>query len=96
MKIVTQILNYFFGETCASHNQVEKTIEQLIEEGELHNNGTCSLCNGNTGMDFDYCRACGFTLIPIRKKVVEEKDPFIRAINRARGGPKPPNDKGFA
>ena len=36
---------------------------------ELHNDGPCILCKGAEDHDqFDYCRACGFTLFTFRKQ----------------------------
>ena len=35
---------------------------------QLHRNGPCVLCKGaDQDSDFDYCRACGFTVLPLEK-----------------------------
>lgn len=61
----------------------------------LHKNGPCSLCC-DAGDDFDYCRACGFTVldIPGEEKQPEESN-LAKAIKKARGGDAPINFKGY-
>lgn len=32
----------------------------------IHRNGPCMICKGaDQDSDFDYCRACGFTILPL-------------------------------
>lgn len=66
----------------------------------LHRNGPCMLCAGaDQDSDFDYCRACGFTISPIPDPLPSppEKGTLARAIWDARGGPPPPKPQiGFA
>ena len=67
---------------------------------KLHNDGPCLLCKGEEyNMDFDYCRACGFTLsaLKIKKQEPPPKGTLGRAVWDARGGPPPPlMQRGFA
>ena len=36
---------------------------------QLHHNGPCVLCKGaEQDSEFDYCRACGFTILPLETK----------------------------
>ena len=62
----------------------------------LHKKGPCSLCC-DAGDDFDYCRACGFTVLDI---TIEPKEPeesnLAKAVKMARGGEPPIRFKGYA
>ena len=49
----------------------------------LHNDGPCMFCC-DAGIDFDYCRCCGFTVYVIKEKQEEQKgeSSLVKALKR--------------
>jgi hypothetical protein len=64
---------------------------------KMQNETTCFACHGCTDdSNFDYCRCCGFTHDLKTEAKKEQKSRLQKAIEKARGGPKPPMQRGFA
>lgn len=69
------------------------------ERWSLHHRGRCEFCCDAPESEFDYCRVCGFTVMPFSTNTTRhEALPWLKqAIIKARGGPtQPPLQKGFA
>ena len=57
---------------------------------ELHHKGPCMICKGaEEDSEFDYCRACGFTILEFEKPKEPLSD-FQNVIDKARGSRTPP------
>ena len=68
---------------------------------KLHHLGPCELCMGTVlDSDFDYCRACGFTVLafaPMPEPIVVGSPTFAETIKRAAPSPMlPALQNGFA
>ena len=63
----------------------------------LHKSGPCHLCRGcDLESDFDYCRACGFTVLDIPKESLDARESSLaKAVKIARGGEPPTKFNGM-